>query len=46
LNRQLRITVVLVTHNESMASRIPRRITLTDGRMSLSSEPLVSERKQ
>ncbi len=46
LNRQLCITVVLVTHNESMASRIPRRITLTDGRMSLSPEPHFSERKQ
>ncbi len=37
LNRQLCITVVLVTHNESMASRIPRRITLADGRMCHSS---------
>jgi lipoprotein-releasing system ATP-binding protein len=46
LNRQRGITVVLVTHNESMASRIPRRITLTDGRMSHSSEPLFPERKR
>ena len=37
LNRQLCITVVLVTHNESMASRTPRRITLADGRMCHSS---------
>jgi lipoprotein-releasing system ATP-binding protein len=46
LNQQLRLTVVLVTHNESMASRIPRRITLTDGRMSHSSGPLFPERKR
>lgn len=46
LNRELRITVVLVTHNEGMASRIPRRITLTDGRMSSHTpEPSASERK-
>jgi ABC-type lipoprotein export system ATPase subunit len=46
LNRELRITVVLVTHNEGMASRIPRRITLTDGRMSSHiPEPSSSERK-
>jgi len=44
LNRQLCSTVVLVTHNESMASRIPRRITLSDGRMSHSSGPLLPER--
>jgi len=46
LNQQLGITVVLVTHNESMALRIPRRITLTDGRMSHPPEPLFPERKR
>jgi lipoprotein-releasing system ATP-binding protein len=33
LNQQLNITVLIVTHNESIASRAPRRITLLDGRI-------------
>jgi lipoprotein-releasing system ATP-binding protein len=33
LNQQLNITVLIVTHNESIANRAPRRITLLDGRI-------------
>jgi lipoprotein-releasing system ATP-binding protein len=33
LNRQLKITLLVVTHNESLAHKIPRRITLRDGRI-------------
>ncbi len=36
LNQQLNITMLLVTHNESIASKLPRRITLLDGRIVLS----------
>jgi lipoprotein-releasing system ATP-binding protein len=31
LNQQLKITLLVVTHNESIASKMPRRITLLDG---------------
>ena len=31
LNRQLKITLLVVTHNESLAHKMPRRITLRDG---------------
>ena len=33
LNRQLKITLLVVTHNESLAHKMPRRITLRDGRI-------------
>ena len=33
LNRQLKITLLVVTHNEGLAHKIPRRITLRDGRI-------------
>jgi len=33
LNQQLKITLLLVTHNESLANRMPRRIFLKDGRI-------------
>ena len=33
LNQQLKITLLVVTHNESLADKIPRRITLSDGRI-------------
>jgi lipoprotein-releasing system ATP-binding protein len=33
LNQQLKITLLIVTHNEGLANKIPRRITLTDGRI-------------
>jgi lipoprotein-releasing system ATP-binding protein len=31
LNQQLKITMLVVTHNESVASKMPRRITMLDG---------------
>ena len=31
LNQQLKITMLVVTHNESIASKMPRRITMLDG---------------
>jgi len=31
LNQQLKITMLAVTHNESIASKMPRRITMLDG---------------
>jgi len=33
LNQQLKITLLLVTHNESLADKMPRRIFLSDGRI-------------
>ncbi len=36
LNQQLKVTMLVVTHNESIASKLPRRITLLDGRIVLS----------
>ena len=33
LNQQLKITLLVVTHNESLADKIPRRMTLSDGRI-------------
>jgi lipoprotein-releasing system ATP-binding protein len=33
LNRERGVTLILVTHNESLAGRFPRQITLADGRV-------------
>lgn len=33
LNRERKVTLILVTHNESLAGRFPRQITLVDGRV-------------
>ena len=33
LNRELRITLVVVTHNTSLADKIPRRVSLLDGKI-------------
>ena len=33
LNQQLKVTLLVVTHNENIANKIPRRITLIDGRV-------------
>ena len=33
LNQESNITILMVTHNEAIASRAPRRITLNDGRI-------------
>lgn len=33
LNQQLKITLLVVTHNERIASKMPRRITLIDGQV-------------
>jgi lipoprotein-releasing system ATP-binding protein len=38
LNRELNIALVVVTHNESLAKRMPRRITLVDGRVAADEE--------
>ncbi len=35
LNQQLKITLLVVTHNESIASKMPRRITLIDGQVAI-----------
>jgi len=35
LNQQLKITLLVVTHNESIASKMPRRITLIDGQIAI-----------
>lgn len=33
MNEELRITVVVVTHNQSLADRMPRRLQMADGRI-------------
>jgi lipoprotein-releasing system ATP-binding protein len=33
LNQQSNITILIVTHNEGIASKAPRRITMHDGRV-------------
>jgi predicted ABC-type transport system involved in lysophospholipase L1 biosynthesis ATPase subunit len=33
LNQELGTTMVLVTHNPELARRVPRRVTLVDGRV-------------